>query len=126
MLTNATIFATIPTRDLKKAKAFYVNKLGLRQVADPSTHGYMLAAADGSKLFIYEGDTRPDNDLVVAAFFVKGIEQVAQSLRNKGVKFEPMISGMPTDENGVIGNDREKAACFRDPDGNLLSLSELL
>jgi len=128
MLSNALVFTTIPVRNLKRAKDFYVEKLGLKQVKDPSKHGYMLEAGNGSKLFIFQTDKFTASNHVVAAFFIDNIERIVNELINKGIIFEKQINGMSVEINqkGIASGDKEKAAWFKDPDGNILSLSQLL
>jgi catechol 2,3-dioxygenase-like lactoylglutathione lyase family enzyme len=59
----------------------------------------------------------------VLGWEVKDIENVVSALRKAGVIFEK-YEGMDQDEFGIWASPAGKVAWFKDPDGNLLSVSE--
>ena len=59
----------------------------------------------------------------VLGWEVKDIEQVVSTLRKDGVVFEK-YEGMDQDELGIWTSPAGKVAWFKDPDGNILSVSE--
>ena len=126
MLKESTIFTTIPVSHLEVAKEFYSDKLGLKQIPDPSNHGYMFEARNGTKLFIYRKDSWVKDDHVIAAFFVDNIEEAVSELTKIGVLIEKEMPEVELNEQGIASTEYEKAAWFKDPDGNMLSLSQLL
>jgi catechol 2,3-dioxygenase-like lactoylglutathione lyase family enzyme len=126
MLNNSIVFTTIPVTDLDQAKEFYFNKLGLKQVPDPSKHGFMFEAGNGAKLFIYQKDSWAKDDHVIAAFFVDNMEEAVEELTKTGVVFEKEVPDVTLNDKGIAATAYEKAAWFKDPDGNMLALSQLL
>lgn len=126
MLTSAPVFTTIPVTDLSVSKKFYQEQLGLQQIPDPSTHGYMFMAGERTKLFIYRKDVWAKDEHVIAAFFVENIAQSVDALAKNGVEFLKSMKDVTLDEKGIATGEKEKAAWFVDPDRNVLSLSQFL
>jgi catechol 2,3-dioxygenase-like lactoylglutathione lyase family enzyme len=123
MLGSTNIVAFVPTRDAAKARAFYEGVLGLRFVKDDGFA--MVLEANGIMIRV----AKVGNDFVPAQFTilgwqVSGIEDVVRSLREKGVQFE-IFGFFKQDELGIwIAPTGDKVAWFKDPDGNILSVSQ--
>lgn len=124
MLTKAAVTTILPVKDMNRARHFYQNKLGL----EPK--GF---AADGNYLFACGGDahialiTKPDGtraEHTALSFEVQGIERVIEELKAKGVIFEDYdFPNLKTvDHVCVLGSD--KAAWFKDSEGNYLCVHE--
>jgi catechol 2,3-dioxygenase-like lactoylglutathione lyase family enzyme len=120
MLGDATVFTTIAVRDAQLAKEFYGQKLGLREI-DENEGGIMYESGTG-KLFTYQAPTAGTNQATCAAWDVDDIEQVVNDLQAKGVMFENYdIPGAEVD-GFIYTMGSQKAAWFKDPDGNILSI----
>jgi len=129
MIANAKISPTLPVVDLKRARKFYHETLGLKiTMEDPM--GVMFEAGEGSGLYIYQrGPTKADH--TVASFRVEKIEREVDGLRRKGIKFEEYdipsmhlktVSGIAT----WTGEEYEtKSAWFKDTEGNVLGLVQM-
>lgn len=122
MLNAAKIIAFVPIRDGKKSRSFYEGVLGLRFISDDpfalvmESNGVMVRLAKVPK-FTPAGFT-------VMGWEVSAIEKTVSALQKKGVSFEK-FSGMPQDELGIWSSPSgAKVAWFKDPDGNILSLSQ--
>lgn len=125
MLSDFPIAPTIPVTDLSRAREFYEVTLGLT-VQKESESGITLQAGDGTALYLYK---RPPSkaDHTLAAFQVTDIEKTVEELTSRGVKFEHYdFPGLKTDERGIaeLPGENEKAAWFKDPDGNILGIGE--
>ena len=59
----------------------------------------------------------------VLGWEVKDIENVVSALQKSGVVFEK-YEGMEQDELGIWKSPAGRVAWFKDPDGNILSVSE--
>lgn len=120
-LRHAALITTIPVRDLERAQAFYEGILGFRHTAT-SEAGVLLIAGDGRILLYRSASEAPAHTL--AGFEVDRLEPVIQSLEALGVIFEDYdLPGLRTvDHIALIGPER--AAWFRDSEGNVLSISE--
>ena len=120
-LRDATLIATIPVRDLDRARAFYLDVLGLEHAAT-SDAGALCLSGGGQVLLYSSAGAPPEHTL--AGFEVDALEPVIESLKGRGVRFEDYdLPGLRTvDHIAWIGPER--AAWFRDSEGNILSISE--
>lgn len=122
MLGSSDLVAFVATTDLARASAFYGGVLGLAAVAEtPVAHVF---DANGTLLRVTLVDEPPSAPYTVLGWAVPDIEVTIASLRDRGARFE-RFPGMDQDELGVWttpGGDR--VAWFRDPDGNVLSLTQ--
>ena len=121
MLAASPIVAFVATADPSRAKAFYRDVLGLLLISEDEyalvfdAHGTMLRVAIV-------------NEVVLAPYTVLGwqVADIAAAVRGlsaKEVKFE-RYAWMEQDDLGVwSAPGGAKVAWFKDPDGNLLSLS---
>lgn len=122
MLSNATIKTFVPTVKPQEAKAFYQGILGFKLLNEDN---YALEFDAGSVLLrvIIVPELKPQT-FTILGWNVKNIEAIIRSLNEKGViceKYEFMQQdglGIWTSPNG------SKVAWFKDPDGNVLSLTE--
>ena len=120
MLGDATVFATIAVRDAQLAKDFYQNTLGLRLV-DENAAGCMYESGSG-KLFVYQSPTAGTSQATSAAWDVDNIEEVVDGLQQRGVVFEQYDIPDADVDGYVYTLGPQKAAWFKDPDGNILSI----
>ena len=126
MLKNARVTPTLPAVDLKRARKFYEDKLGLKVVREDPGPGIMVQAGNGTSLYIYQrGATKADH--TVANFKVEDVEAEVKNLKAKGVKFEEYdIPGMGIKTvNGIATMDAYKGAWFKDTEGNILGISNM-
>lgn len=118
-------FSGVSVDDLKKAKHFYVDILGLD--VDDEKMGLQLLLPNGGKLFIYEKPDHTPASFTVLNFGVEDIDQAVDELRAAGVTFE-QYDDMPAkpDEKGILrglsANMGPDIAWFKDPAGNILSV----
>ena len=126
MLANAMVAPTLPAVDLKRARKFYEEKLGLKVVKEDPSPGLMLQCGRGTMLYIYQrGATKADH--TVASFAVDDVEAEVKELKRKGVKFEEYdipSMGIKT-VNGIATAGGFKEAWFKDSEGNILAISQM-
>ena len=122
MLGALNIVAFVPTLDFAKARKFYEHTLGLRCLSqDPFA---MVMDCNGIMLRVVKAPPFTPHPFTVLGWESAKIEQDVKILADKGVKFE-RFPGMAQDEFGVwTAPGGAKVAWFKDPDGNLLSLSQ--
>ena len=126
MLTNSMVAPNLPAVDLKRARKFYEEKLGLKVVMEDPSPGIMLQAGQGTMMYVYQrAATKADH--TVASFKVDNIEAEMKELKGKGVKFEdydlPKM-GIKT-VNGIATMGNMKFSWFKDTEGNILSLAQM-
>jgi catechol 2,3-dioxygenase-like lactoylglutathione lyase family enzyme len=121
MLQDAKLMAFVAIRDEKKATDFYSGILGLTKVSADSfaivfdSAGVKLRAAFVSEV----AEARH----TVLGWQVKGIEDIVRGLTAKGITFE-RYDFLKQDDLGIWNAGTDKVAWFKDPFGNLLSVSE--
>lgn len=127
MLNNVPVLTTLPATDINRAKEFYEDKLGL--TIEEFYEGMMVLDANGVKITVYERPTPTKADHTVMTFEVKDIENEIKGLKNKGITFEdydmPDLN-LKTNKNHVAVMENDKAAWFKDSEGNILCLHETL
>jgi predicted enzyme related to lactoylglutathione lyase len=129
MLANSPIRPTIPVVDLDRAKRFYETTLGLKPVSannDNNTSGIAIfECGNGTRMELYQrGPSKADH--TVATFEVSDIEEEVNALRGKGVIFEEYdMPGIKT-QNGVATQGSVKAAWFKDSEGNILCIHQIM
>jgi catechol 2,3-dioxygenase-like lactoylglutathione lyase family enzyme len=122
MLGSTNIVAFVPIKDSAKARAYYEGVLGLRFVKDD---GFALVLrANGIMVRAAKMKEFTPAQFTILGWQVSDIKQVVRGLAARGVHFE-VFGFFKQDELGIwtapIG---DKVAWFKDPDGNILSLSQ--
>jgi catechol 2,3-dioxygenase-like lactoylglutathione lyase family enzyme len=121
MLGSTNIIAFVATKDAEKAKAFYVDVLGLRFIKDDGFA--MVLDANGIMVRVARAQFTPA-PFTILGWQVSDIEKMVKGLQEKGVHcerfgfFEQDALGIWTAPTG------DKVAWFKDPDGNVLSVSQ--
>jgi len=123
MLGATNIVAFVPTQDTDKAKAFYVDVLGLRFVKDD---GFAIVL-DANGIMVRLAKVPPPfapAQFTILGWQVTDIEKMAAGLQAKGVHFE-RFGFFEQDALGIwTAPTGDKVAWFKDPDGNILSVSQ--
>ncbi|HEX8906435.1 MAG TPA: VOC family protein [Longimicrobiaceae bacterium] len=122
MLGAAKVVAFVPTRDAARARAFYEGVLGLRCVgADPFA---TVFDAGGTMLRVVNVPDFSPAPFAVLGWDVPDAEEAARGLRARGVALE-RFPGMDQDALGIWTSPAGgRIAWFRDPDGNVLSITQ--
>jgi catechol 2,3-dioxygenase-like lactoylglutathione lyase family enzyme len=125
MLGSMDIVAFVPTRNRKKARPYYEETLGLSFVSDDQFA--LVFDANGVTVRVVDVSTVPGfapAPFTILGWSVGDISKTVQGLAKKGVKFE-RYPGMQQDKIGVwTSPSGAKVAWFKDPDGNVLSVTE--
>ena len=125
MLGSYDLLAFVITTDAVRAKTFYGETLGLTFVGQDD---YALVFdANGIMLRVTVIPGHKPAEHAVLGWVVPDIHAAAASLEKAGVSMEryPFIE---QDEHGVwtSPDGAAKVAFFKDPDGNILSISQIL
>jgi catechol 2,3-dioxygenase-like lactoylglutathione lyase family enzyme len=125
MLGSMDIVTFVPTRSPGTARPFYEKTLGLRFVSDDQfalvfdANGVMVRVVDVSSVPAFK-----PAPFTILGWSVIDIVKTVKGLQNRGVKFE-RYPGMQQDQLGVWNSPSgAKVAWFKDPDGNVLSVTE--
>ncbi|MEO8885758.1 MAG: VOC family protein [Mucilaginibacter sp.] len=122
MLQNAIIKTFVPTVKPAEAKVFYRDILGFKLLGEDK---YALEFdANGTLLRVIMVPVLTPHNFTTLGWNVTNIEDVIRALNDKGITFEK-YDFMQQDELGIwISPNNSKVAWFKDPDGNILSLTE--
>ena len=122
MLGKSPLTAFLATTRPARAKTFYSKTLGLRLVED-SQFALVFDAA-GVTLRIQKVESVRPHPFTALGWQVRGIRRVVTALRKRGVVFE-RYPFLEQDDHAVwLAPSGTSVAWFKDPDGNLLSLSD--
>jgi catechol 2,3-dioxygenase-like lactoylglutathione lyase family enzyme len=122
MLAGSKLIGFVPTKDSKRARAFYEGKLGFQFVSDDQ-FALVMQAGESMIRIAKAGDFTPA-PYTVMGWEVTEIEPMVKWLNGRGVTFEkyPFVEDRGLGIWTAPGGD--KVAWFKDPDGNVLSLSQ--
>jgi catechol 2,3-dioxygenase-like lactoylglutathione lyase family enzyme len=122
-LNNAQPTLFLATSNAEAARNFYEDKLGLKLSADDEyALVYQLA---GTELRLSKVPNHTPLPFTVLDWQVPSIESAHATLVEKGVEFS-IFEGMGQDDRGIWQSPDGGARIlwFKDPDGNVLSVSE--
>jgi catechol 2,3-dioxygenase-like lactoylglutathione lyase family enzyme len=123
MLAQSPIIAFVPTTDAARARGFYEGVLGLRLVSDDPFS--LVFDANGTMLRVVKLQTFTPAPFTILGWNVPDIDDAVTRLTERGVAFEHC--GMKDqDPRGIwTSPSGARVAWFKDPDGNVLSVSQL-
>jgi catechol 2,3-dioxygenase-like lactoylglutathione lyase family enzyme len=121
MFKEAETFSSFSVNDLRQAKEFYGETLGLE--VKESQEGLELHTGSNA-VFLYPKPNHTPATFTVLNFHVDDIEEAVDELKSLGVKLEHYdLPDIKTDERGIArGPHGPIIAWFKDPAGNILSV----
>lgn len=125
MLGDAQVYPVIAVADMDIAKEFYVNRLGMQLERENDTG--TIVKSSNSKLLLYVSEFAGTNEATAALWQVSNVDAVVDDLRGKGVSFEVYEDMEGVTLEGVVHiMDELRAAWFKDPDNNVLCISDAM
>jgi catechol 2,3-dioxygenase-like lactoylglutathione lyase family enzyme len=123
MLRDKDCIANVAVKNIDLAKKFYEGTLGLTPV-DSEGDELVVYKSGNTRLFVYRSQYAGTNKATAVTWPVgKELEEIVRALGSKGVKFEHYdMPGLKIEGDIHVGGDM-KIAWFKDPDGNILSLT---
>lgn len=123
MLGKAPVMTMLPVVDMNRARAFYEGKLGLEPKGS-NPQGNFLYSCAGATIALYQRAAPTTADHTALSWEVKDIAAAVKALGDKGVVFEEYdLPNFKTVEKVcVLG--AEKAAWFKDTEGNILCIHQ--
>jgi catechol 2,3-dioxygenase-like lactoylglutathione lyase family enzyme len=110
------IAATLPVKDIERAKAFYVEVLGFEPVfenGDPV--GFVILERDEAELHLTLQKNHRAADFNVAHMMVANVDHLHDLLHQKGLR---IIKRLQDKDYGL------RAFVFEDPDGNRIDVGQ--
>lgn len=124
MTVLAKMIGFVQTSNPDKAKAFYRDVLGFRLLSEDDFA--LVFDANGTMIRVGKGQSVTPAPNTVLGWEVDDIHAAIRELAPRGVHFEHFnLPFMKQDELGVwTPPNGDQVAWFKDPDGNVLSLSK--
>jgi catechol 2,3-dioxygenase-like lactoylglutathione lyase family enzyme len=124
MLASSVLQTIVWTSRIAEAERFYSDILALPLKG--KSHGALIYDVGGSDLRVSPVPSTQPSAHTVLGFAVTNVRAIVELLAERGVRFE-RIAGFSHDSAGVLTTpDGAQVAWFRDPDGNLLSVVQLV
>jgi catechol 2,3-dioxygenase-like lactoylglutathione lyase family enzyme len=124
MLADSPVTTMLPVIDMERARDFYENKLGLKPIGLKPDGKFTYASAGGGILALFPKEAGTKADHTAISFQVRDIGKAIDELGRNGVVFEDYdFPGLKT-VNHVCVLGSEKAAWFKDTEGNYLCIHE--
>lgn len=125
MLNNGTVTANIPAGDLRRARDFYADKLGLTPSFEMEDL-MMVYKTDGGTVFsVYQTEYAGQAGHTIAQWHVTDVDAEVRDLKQKGVAFEQYdMPGVQWQDNVASMEGMGKAAWFKDSEGNILCIDD--
>ncbi|MFZ0668647.1 MAG: VOC family protein [Acidimicrobiales bacterium] len=126
-MKTSGISAALPAQDLSRAKAFYVDKVGL-EAGEPylnASDGRVgITVRDGdNQLVIYPAEARSSGEFLQAILHVSDVRAAVDEMKARGVEFEDYDTAETQTENSIArAPDGHEGAWFKDSEGNLIAV----
>lgn len=123
MLRESDTYSTLPVTDMDRARAFYRDKLGLAE--EMVTEGGVMYRSGATRFFVYPSRYRASGHTQMS-WTVTDIKSEVAALRASGIAFEEFdLPGIRTVDGVAQSGPNVWTAWFKDPDGNLLGLTQI-
>jgi len=121
MFADKDAIATVAVKDLKAAKKFYGDTLGLKltPVPEPEVLNYK---SGNSTVLVYKSQFAGTNKATSITWLVDDVEGTVKDLKAKGIAFEHYDFPGMTRKGDIHIAGKSKAAWFKDPEGNTLAV----
>ena len=124
MLRNAVVNPVVPVRDVARAKAFYAEMLDLEPIVEEDD-GLVYACSE-TWFVLYPSTSAGANGTTALEFIIDDLDSEVAELEERGITFlndNPAFDGAAA---GVGHPPDVRVARFRDSEGNLIALCELI
>ena len=121
ILGDRDAVANIAVKNLKTARQFYQDTLGLTPIATEGDQ-LIIFRSGHSMLNVYESQYAGTNQATAVTWAVDDVDDVVRALNARGVTFEHYDMPNTTRTGDVHVAGTMKAAWFKDPDGNILNI----
>src|SRR5690349_9774963 len=125
MLTDLRMYATLPAIDLERARRFYAEKLGLTPESE-LPGGLLYRSGRYSRFSVFSSQGEASGTHTQAMWLVEDVETAVAALKARGVVFEEYDLPSLSTINSIATIGPNKGAWFKDSEGNLLSLVQLV
>ena len=123
MLKIKSASPAIPAQDIKRARQFYEQKLGL-EPSEVQPDGGVVYRTGETGFLVFPSMGKASGDHTQLALEVEDVTSAVSELKSAGVKPEEYDYPEFKTHDGVVDMpDGEKGAWFKDSEGNLIALT---
>ncbi len=123
MLSKLEIHASLPVKDLQRARRFYADKLGLMPKSE-LREGLIYQCKD-SWFFLFPSSGASTGQFTQAIWQTDNVEAEVTALKSKGVVFEEYNTPDLKTVNSIATMGNNRSAWFKDSEGNLLAIVQM-
>lgn len=123
-LTHRAVAMMMPVTDVDRSRTFYSESLGLDYTGTNDEGSAVYALDGGSTLVLLPRPESRPSESTAMSFEVDDIHTEISDLEQRGVVFDDYDLPELTTVDHVCVLGAEKAAWFKDPDGNVLCLHQ--
>lgn len=125
-LAHRSVAMMLPVTDVDRARTFYAESLGLDYTGTNDEGSAIFALSGGSTLLLLPRPEGTRSESTAMSFEVDDVASEVAALEGRGVVFEDYdLPDLKTVDH-VCEFGTEKAAWFKDPDGNVLCVHQNL
>jgi predicted enzyme related to lactoylglutathione lyase len=125
MFANDPIYASLPAADLERARRFYAEQLGLTPESE-LPQGLWYRCGKDTRFGVFPSEGEASGTHTQALWLVEDVESAVAALKARGVVFEEYDLPSLKTVNSIATAGQIKGAWFKDSEGNLLSLGQLV
>lgn len=126
MLKIRRVGAAMPAQDVKRAREFYEQKLGLKPSQESPDGGAMYVVGQTGFL-VFASMGKASGNHTQMALDVDDVEEAARELKRRGVRLEEYDYPNLKTRDGIAERpDGSKGAWFKDTEGNLIALGSMV
>ncbi|KRF06444.1 glyoxalase [Nocardioides sp. Soil777] len=123
-LTHSGVALMLPVTDVDRATRFYQQSLGLELTGTNDEGSAMFAVGSDAQLVLLPRPESKPSESTAMSFEVDDVTAEIRTLEGRGVVFEDYDLPELKTVDHVCEFGDEKAAWFKDPDGNVLCLHQ--
>lgn len=124
MIAGTTLTTILPVVDVGRARRFYEEQLGLGRGREGAM-GEVLFESHGGRIALSPRQEPTRATHTALSFEVRDIAAEVHDLERRGVHFEDYdLPGLKTGPDHVCDLGAERAAWFKDTEGNILCIHE--
>lgn len=125
-LAHRSVAMMLPVTDVDRARTFYAESLGLDYTGTNDEGSAIFALSGGSTLLLLPRPEGTRSESTAMSFEVDDVASEVAALEGRGVVFEDYdLPDLKTVDH-ICEFGTEKAAWFKDPDGNVLCVHQNL
>ena len=115
--------AAIPAQDIKRARSFYEQKLGLKP-KEEQPDGSVFYQTGETLFFVFPSMGKASGDHTQMGLEVDDVDSTANEVRSKGVKLEEYDYPDFKTKNGIAELGDGRGFWFKDSEGNLIAVMQ--